>query len=421
MRPGRSSTPGGANAVRDLVDADRELALLRELIQAASSGPGVEPLAEAAARMITAATGTDVCFVHVLDDAEQSLTLTGATPPFDSEVGKIRLPLGRGVSGWVASHREPVVIVGDKESDPRYLPFESLRGSDFTSMVSVPMETDPGGLVGVLNVHTVARRDFTDRDVELLLVIGRLIAGAMHQARLHRRLVARERAHENFVEQVIEAQEMERRRLAGDIHDGISQRLVTLSYRLDAATRAVGEDAAAAAVQLGMARELVDLTLQEARAAIGGLRPPVLDDLGLAGGLASLARSIPQAELGLYIDVDVVETRLPDHIEIAIYRIAQECLQNVVKHAHARHASLTFSVGEDTARLEIVDDGRGFDTLENPLGGDEMGGYGLLSMAERAEIVGGRLNIRSRPGAGTAVTATIPLPPSPARDAAERL
>ena len=130
------------------------------------------------------------------------------------------------------------MISHDKESDPRYMPFESLRGSDFTSMVSVPMETDPGGLVGVLNVHTVERREFTTGDVELLLVIGRLIAGALHQARLHRQLVARERAHENFVEQVIEAQEIERRRLAGDIHDGISQRLITLSYRLDAATRA---------------------------------------------------------------------------------------------------------------------------------------------------------------------------------------
>jgi two-component system NarL family sensor kinase len=397
------------NAVRDLVDADRELALLRELIQAASSGPGVEPLAEAAARMITAATGTDVCFVHVLDDAERSLTLTGATPPFDAEVGKIRLPLGQGVSGWVARVRQPVVIIHDKENDPRYKPFESLRGSDFTSMVSVPMETDPGGLVGVLNVHTVERREFTDRDVELLLVIGRLIAGAMHQARLHRQLVSRERAHENFVEQVIEAQEIERRRLAGDIHDGISQRLVTLSYRLDAATRAVGQDAAAVAEQLGMARELVDLTLQEARAAIGGLRPPVLDDLGLAGGLASLARSIPQVD----IDVDLADARLPDHIEIALYRIAQECLQNVVKHACATNASLTFSVGDDAARLEIVDNGIGFDTFEHPLGADEMGGYGLLSMAERAEIVGGRLNIRSRPGSGTAVTATIPLPSPP--------
>ena len=405
----RETTPPKPNAVRDLVDADRELALLRELIQAASSGPGVEPLAEAAARMITAATGTDVCFVHVLDDAERSLTLTGATPPFDSEVGKIRLPLGQGVSGWVARVRQPVVIIHDKEDDPRYRPFESLRGSDFTSMVSVPMETDPGGLVGVLNVHTVERREFTDRDVELLLVIGRLIAGAMHQARLHRQLVARERAHENFVEQVIEAQEIERRRLAGDIHDGISQRLVTLSYRLDAAARAVGEDTDAVAEQLGMARELVDLTLAEARAAISGLRPPVLDDLGLAGGLASLARSIPQVD----IDVDLADARLPDHIEIALYRIAQECLQTVVKHAGASNASLTFSVSDDSARLEIVDNGVGFDTFEHPLGGDEMGGYGLLSMAERAEIVGGRLNIRSRPGSGTSVTATIPLPPPP--------
>ncbi|MBS1692440.1 MAG: GAF domain-containing sensor histidine kinase [Actinobacteria bacterium] len=391
--------------------ADRELALLRELIQAASSGPGVEPLAAAAARMITVATATDVCFVHVLDDSDRSLTLAGATPPFDSEVGKIRLPLGQGISGWVANHREPVVISHNKESDPRYMPFQSLRGSDFTSMVSVPMETDPGGLVGVLNVHTVHRREFADRDVELLLVIGRLIAGALHQARLHRQLVARERAHENFVEQVIQAQEIERRRLAADIHDGISQRLITLSYRLDAAARAIG-DPDAVAEQLGKARELVDLTLQEARAAIGGLRPPVLDDLGLAGGLASLARSIPQVQ----IDLDLADTRLPDHIELALYRIAQECLQNVVKHAGATTARLTFAADAETARLDIVDDGVGFDTLEHPLGSDEMGGYGLLSMAERAEIVGGRLNIRSRPGAGTAVTATIPLP-SPAEQA----
>ena len=401
-------------SARPLLAADRELALLRELIQAASSGPGVEPLAAAAARIITAATDSDVCFVHVLDDTERSLTLAGAPPPFDSEVGKIRLPLGQGISGWVASHREPVVILDDKESDPRYLPFQSLRGRDFTSMVSVPMETDPGGLVGVLNVHTVAQREFGDRDVELLLVIGRLIAGAMHQARLHRQLVARERAHENFVEQVIEAQELERRRLAGDIHDGISQRLVTLSYRLDAAAQAAKsiDDRSALTEQLDRARELADLTLQEARAAISGLRPPVLDDLGLSGGLASLARSIPQVD----VRTDLADVRLPDHIELALYRIAQECLQNVVKHARATEARLTFTVDTgdngDVARLEIVDDGVGFDTLEHPLGSDEMGGYGLLSMAERAEIVGGRLNIRSRPGSGTAVTATIPVPGS---------
>ncbi|BBY61748.1 hypothetical protein MSAR_48840 [Mycolicibacterium sarraceniae] len=239
------------HAVHGLVDADQEVALLLDIIAATSTGPGVEPMAAAVARMIAAATASDVCFVHVLDDTDRSLTLAGATPPFDEQVGRIRMPLGSGVSGWVASHREPVVIVTDKEADPRYMPIAALRGKDFASMASVPMETEPGGLVGVLNVHTIERRDFTPRDIELLLVIGRLIAGALHQARLHRQLSARERAHENFAEQVIAAQESERRRLAGDIHDGISQRLVGLTYRLDAAARAVDDaDQSSAAEQL---------------------------------------------------------------------------------------------------------------------------------------------------------------------------
>ncbi|MEN4474778.1 GAF domain-containing sensor histidine kinase [Mycolicibacterium cosmeticum] len=395
----------GSTAVRDFVDADRELALLRELIEATAQGPGVEPLAAAAARIIVDATGTDACLVHVLDDGDRSLSLAGATPPYDSEVGRVRLPLGFGISGWVASHRQPVVITEDKESDPRYLATTVLHDAPFTSMISVPMETAPGGLVGELSVHTFQRREFTPRDVELLRVIGRLIGGALHQARLHRQLVARERAHENFVEQVIEAQETERRRLAGDIHDGISQRLVTLSYRLDAAARVMHGDVAEASQQLQAARELVGLTLEEARAAIGGLRPPVLDDLGLAGGLSSLARSIPQLD----IEVQVCDRRLPEHIEVALYRIAQEGLQNVVKHAKAAIARLSFLVDGGIATLEISDDGRGFEVAEHQLGHCEASGYGLLSMRERAELVGGRLSIRSRSGSGTTVTATIPL------------
>lgn len=399
--------------MRGLVDPDREVALLLDIVAATSSGPGLEVMAAAAARMITAATASDVCFVHVLDDTEGSLTLVGATPPFDEQVGRIRLPLGSGVSGWVASHRQPVVITDNKEADPRYVPIGSLRGSDFTSMASVPMETEPGGLVGVLNVHTVEQRNFTARDVELLLVIGRLIAGALHQGRLHRQLKARERAHENFAEQVIEAQEVERRRLAGDIHDGISQRLVTLTYRLDAAARAVDEEnSAEAAEQIAKSREMVGLTLEEARSAISGLRPPVLEDLGLAGGLASLAASIPQVDLKL----ELADDRLPEHIEVALYRIAQECLQNVVKHSHASVASLRFSVCDHVARLEVADDGVGFETGQSTVSGDgprdrvaKPAGYGMLSMTERAELVGGQLSIQSSPASGTTVTVKVPL------------
>ncbi len=413
MSRDRSSSGGQARAgaivpdlVRGLVDRDGEVALLLDVIHLTATGPEVEPLAAEVARLITDATATDVCFVHVLDDTEPTLTLAGATPPFDEQVGRVHLPLGVGVSGWVAKHRTPVVLPDGKASDPRYVAIPALRGTDFISMASIPMEIDPGGLVGVLNVHTVQRREFTARDVELLRGIGGLVAGALNQARLHRRLAARERMHEQFVERAIATQEAQHRRVAGDIHDGISQRLISLSYHLDAASRAVDGDPVEAASQLAKASGLLGLALDEARSAISGLRPQVLDDLGLAGGLASLARSTPQIDT----KVDLTDHRLPEHVEVALYRIAQEGLQNVVKHARATSAALRFDTDGDSARLEVADDGVGFDTSATAESGhDPMRGYGLQSMVERAELVGGRVDVRSRPGSGTTVTVTVPL------------
>ncbi|MFI8074021.1 GAF domain-containing protein [Streptomyces sp. NPDC086033] len=388
-----------------LADPERENALLVGIIEAISAGPELGPLAANVARLISEATATDLCFVHVLDDTGETLTLTGATRPFDREVGRIRLPLGQGVSGWVARHQQPVVIVERKEDDPRYMPFPQLRGQDYTSMASVPMSSHPGGFVGVLNVHTRDRREFSDRDVRLLTSIGSLVAGAMHQARSHRRLAARERALERFAEQVIAAQEAERRRLAADIHDGITQRLISLRFHLDAATDALAEDPDFTAKQLVQALRLTRLTLDEAHAAINGLRPPVLDDFGLAHALASLARSTPGLEVAFELD----ECRLPEHVEIALYRIAQEALHNVVKHAQAGLAQLDLRYSSNEVSLRVTDNGRGFDAGSLPpgnLGGD---GYGMSSMSERAELVGGRLEISSRPDHGTTVMATVPL------------
>lgn len=385
----------------ELADLEQENALLLSIIEAASAGPDIGPLAASVAKLITEATATDVCFVHVLDDAGQSLTLTGATPPFEEQAGKVRLPLGQGVTGWVASHASPVVIVEGKSDDARYVAIPALRGAEFTSMASVPMASEPAGLVGVLNVHTVVRREFTDRDIRLLSGIGRLVAGAMHQARMHRRLAARERAHEQFTEQVIAAQEAERGRLAGDIHDGISQRLVSLSYHLDAMGYTLRTASDLAAEQLRSAVELTELALGEARAAITGLRPPVLEDLGLPGGLASLALGVPDVK----VEVSLDDVRLPEPMEIALYRIAQEGLQNLVKHARAHRALLTFTVREDVAVLRLSDDGVGF----SPIHVADAPGYGLRGMTERAELLGGTLEITSRPGGGAVLTATVPL------------
>ncbi|MET9022474.1 GAF domain-containing sensor histidine kinase [Actinopolymorpha sp. NPDC004070] len=394
-----------------LADAASENALLVGIIEAISAGPELELLAARVAPLIVAATATDECFVHVLDDTEQSLTLAGATPPFDQEVGRVRLRLGEGVTGWAASRREPVVIVEGKANDPRYRYFPELRGEEYTSMVSVPMASSPGGLVGVLNVHTRQRREFTEADVRLLTSIGSLIAGAVHQARLHRRLATRERAHERFAEQAVAAQEAERRRLAADIHDGITQRLCSLRFHLDAAAEALTEEPAFAAEQLVLSRRLTHLAIDEAHAAINGLRPPVLDDLGLADSLASLARAVA----GVDVLVEVDRCALPEHVEIALYRIAQEAFQNVVKHAGASNVRLSLRRSGPEVSLEVSDDGRGFDLLAadppTTTVGPHCGGYGLGSMAERAELIGGRLDVRSAPGRGTTVLARAAVQP----------
>ncbi len=355
------------------------------------------------AEVITEATGTDVCFVHLLDDDGAHLTLSGATPPFDEYAGRIHLGLGEGVAGWVAANDHPVIIVDDKWSDARYRYLPELRGEDYTSLVSVPMSSGPGRLVGVLNVHSRNRREFSDADVAQLRAIANLMAGAVENARLHRQLARRERARERFAERLIEAQENERRRLAREIHDGISQRIVGLSFHLSAAASALDLDPAFASSQLHEARELADAALDETRTAIAGLRPTVLDDLGLAAGIESLARSLPDLQVHLEISGPV---DLPDHVETALYRIAQEAMQNVVKHAEATTVAVQLACEDDTTVLEIVDDGVGFD--QERVGEVDGGSYGLAGMHERAELVGAQLEVASRPTGGTTIRVAVP-------------
>ncbi len=365
----------------------------------------LDEILQGIAALVTETTHTDVCLVHLLDEAGQHLVLRGATPPFHRLAGQVELKMGEGVPGWVAAHGKPAVIAEGKLSDERYAYVPGLCDDDFTSMASVPIhgKGEPRRLVGVLDVRTRARRAFTDADVRLLGRIAGLMAGAIENAHLHRRLAQREEAMERFAERIVLAQEAERRRLAGEIHDGISQRVVSLSFHLSAAADAVATAPDIAAREIAEAQLLAEAALDETRFAIAGLHPPVLDDLGLAASLESLARSIPQLE----VHAEVHPCDLPAHVAAAVYRIAQEALQNVVKHAKARSARVRLLAHGDTMTLEVEDDGKGFASAA-PAGHPGPGGYGLPGMRERSELLGGTLEVKSCAGEGTLLRLRFP-------------
>ncbi len=387
-------------------DAEREAQLLSRVIETISAGLDLDLMLPGIARLVTETTQTDVCFVHLLDERGRKLELRGATPPFDTMVGQVELSVGEGVAGWVAGHGQPVVIVDNKTADPRYRYIPALRGEEYTSMVSVPVVTPLGHLVGVLNVHTRQRREFTPADVELLRSVAGLVAGAIENARLHRRLADREEALERFAERMVEWSEQERRRLAGEIHDGISQRIVSLFFHLSAAADAIPGAPDVAAEQVARAQELAAAALDETRSAIAGLRPPVLDDLGLAASLESLGHSFPTLD----VQVDAAELGMAPRAETAVYRTAQEALQNVAKHAEASSVRVRLFRHGSRAVLEVADDGTGFD-VDAP-GSPGPTGLGLSGMRERAELLGGRLDLSTAPGRGTTVRLTIPFLPA---------
>lgn len=393
------TTPPAAEAVA------REMAwsgLLRGIIAIAGEDHDVRSVLRRVAELVATATNADACFVHVVDRAAGEVVLMGATPAeFDELAGNIRLAVGDGVAGWVAQHAR-AAIVEDKWSDLRYRYIPALRGEDFSSMVSVPLLRPQGVVVGVLNVHAREADHFAPESVARLEEVASLLAGIVEGAVLHNDLLLREDELQQFAVRTIELQELDRRRIAADIHDGITQRLVSAWYHLRAAETITTEDEVRG--ELAAVDALLSDALAEARGAITGLRPTVLDDLGLTAAISSLA-----AELGdLRVDLVLEECSLPTHVETSVYRLTQEALQNVVKHARASWVGISLDDDGGRVTLTVSDDGEGFDPAM--AGGST--NYGLSGMRERANLLGATLEVRSRPGDGT--TIAVALPPTDA-------
>jgi signal transduction histidine kinase len=275
-----------------------------------------------------------------------------------------------------------------------------------------------GVVIGQLLVAPRAPGEaFTTAEDRLLRNIARQAGTAVHALQLTADL---QRARQ----QVVTSREEERRRLRRDLHDGLGPSLAAQMLKVGSARALLAEQPETADKLLAELETDIEATLAEVRRIVYDLRPPALDQLGLAGSLHAFAEACESGEIGdagagLTVQVDIPEElpRLPAAVEVAIFHIAREALTNVVRHARARHCTLRLIMnhGEsDSLHLSVLDDGTGLkrnggDSAKEPADVSVPTGVGLASMRERAAELGGNCTVESIPGAGTQVTAVLPL------------
>ncbi len=208
-------------------------------------------------------------------------------------------------------------------------------------------------------------------------------------------------------QRLVAAREEERRRLRRDLHDGLGPQLASQTLTLDALEKRITQDPAAAAKLIHDLKVQAQSAIRDIRQLVYDLRPPALDELGLEGAIREAAAGYRRSDVDISVTSTTTLPHLPAAVEVAAYRIAQEALTNVIRHAGAQSCEISLSLGTNSELpnlcVAIFDDGEGL-----PSG--HSGGVGLQSMRERAEELGGTFTVESRPEGGTVVTAQLPFP-----------
>jgi signal transduction histidine kinase len=236
---------------------------------------------------------------------------------------------------------------------------------------------------------------FSPADQRLLDDLARQAGVAVHAVRLTSDL---QRARERLVA----AREEERRRLRRDLHDGLGPQLASQTLLIDTAMRRLPDDVDGAIELLQRLKSQSQGAIADIRRLVYALRPPALDDLGLVEALREQTMQYTQSGVQIIVSTTGSLPPLPAAVEVAAYRIVQEALTNVIRHAHAQVCTIEIAPGQELV-VTVADDGRG-------LPADRRMGVGLSSMQERAAELGGRLAIEPRNGGGTQVRAWLPLP-----------
>ncbi|WP_418791608.1 GAF domain-containing protein [Phosphitispora sp. TUW77] len=337
---------------------------------------------------------------------------------------------GVSVAGHVLATGK-TIIINDNTDWATDNPDSVNRTDDFMyppydAILSVPLIWE-GQAIGALTVVNCGeRRPFTENDARFLGLLANLASVAFNNAEMYLRLEHKveERTSElaeareelakkaeqlqQLLASTVYLQEQERTRIARDLHDGYNQLITGTLFEIQAAKECIqGGRVEAATKAMNTVKELLLQMEAENRRIITGLRPPVLESHGLEVALYWLADTCQKyCEAVCVVHVAGQPVRLPPHTETTVFRIVQESLNNVVAYAQANSVNILIDFQPEQLRVQVIDDGKGFDTKNLWM----KGRMGLIGMRERAQSIGGQLDVLSNPGHGTKVMLMLPLP-----------
>ncbi|HSI97558.1 MAG TPA: GAF domain-containing sensor histidine kinase [Gaiellaceae bacterium] len=369
----------------------RHLESLNEIGMALASELELEPMLSLVAGRLRELIDARIVLI-ALPDSEDALRVAAAEGETSEGLVGTRLKLRGSKVGRVLERARSERV--DSVVDDREVDQQIARELGIATAIYAPLVVK-GRAIGVIAAHDKHGDDprFSDDDVRLAESLADRAAIAFDLS---------ERVSREAVRKVVQAQELERRRLARELHDETGQALTSILLELKAVEQAV--ETAAGRERASSLRELVVSTLRDVRRLAVELRPAALDDFGLAPALERLVEThAQQASVDVDLELRLGTERLPSEVETTLYRIVQEALTNVTKHANARKISIVVTRKENTVVAVIEDDGAGFDPAT------ELDGLGLVGMRERVALVGGRLRVESSRGRGTAIAAEVPL------------
>jgi len=263
-------------------------------------------------------------------------------------------------------------------------------------------------LVGILEAY--GPEALAEEGAETLYSLANQAASALENARLYAELAKRENQLQRLVGKLIMTQEEERRRIAYDVHDSLAQTAAAAHQHLQAFARHNPPGSDGGREELDETLELVREVVGEARRVIYDARPTVLDDYGLAAAVRLQVETLRSEGLEVHFEEGLGEGRLPPEVETTLFRVAQEALTNVRKHARASVVHVVLDRPGTGIRLQVTDDGRGFVPEESSKTNGPGERVGLSGMRERLALLGGRFELMSEPGTGTTLKAEVELP-----------